>query len=424
MVNDTVSHPNIETLKKFKPLALLGEPQLKKLSAATKVREASAGKILIKRGSTKAFSFFLIEGKLKLTADDEKILILSANDPSTRNPISQLLPRRYQVESLTRIRFLAISQILIDELREQSEVDEQSIQGYVVSGEGVSDQSGFEDEISYAFLRDLEDDKVILPSLPEVAAKINRALRDSVSDAHVIAEIIQNDPVITAKIIKAANSAMYGSRAPVKTCAAGVIRLGTDATHKLVLSYSMKELFQSNSPVLKQHMKELWDHSTKVAALCYVLAQHDARFNPEEAMLIGLLHDIGAIAVLKYLEDFPERLDDSELINKAIENLKPRTGSLILRRWGFSQDFLVTALEAEQWMRNEGPDNKPDYCDIVIIAQLHSFIGTKNAPNLPAMNEVPAHRRLDLGELTPRLSLKIIEAAQEQLAHAEGVLNF
>ena len=123
MVNGAVSHPTIETLKKFKPLALLGEAQLKKLSAATKVRKSSAGKVLIKRGSTKAFSFFLIEGKLKLTAADGKILILSANEPSTRNPISQLIPRRYQVESVTPIQFLAISQVLIDELKQQSEVD-------------------------------------------------------------------------------------------------------------------------------------------------------------------------------------------------------------------------------------------------------------------------------------------------------------
>ncbi len=424
MVSATKSHPDTETLRRFKPLALLGEPQLKQLSAATVVRKAPAGMTLMNRGSNKAFSFYLLEGKLKLTADDQKIVFLSASDPSTRNPIAQLLPRRYKVESLTQIRFLVVSQALMDELKEKSKVDDKTMQGYVVSGEGVSDQSGFEDEISYAFLRDLEDDKVILPSLPEVAAKINRALKDSISDADKIAEIIQNDPVITAKLIRAANSAMYGSRAPVKTCAAGVIRLGTDVTHKLVLSYSMKELFQSNSAVLKQHMRELWNHSTKVAALCYVLAQHDSRFNPEEAMLIGLLHDIGAIAVLKYVEKFQERLDDSELIEKAVENLKPRTGSLILRRWGFSEEFLVTALEAEQWMRNEGADNIPDYCDLVIIAQLHSFIGTKKAINAPAVNEVPAHTRLDLGELTPRLSLKIIEAAEEQLAHAEGVLNF
>lgn len=424
MVDGTHTHPDTETLKRFKPLDLLGESQLNQLSAAAKIRQAPPGLTLIERGSSEAFSLYLLEGKLKLTAADGKIIILSANDPSTRNPIAQLLPRRYEVESVTQIRFLMISQVLMDGLKEQSGTEEQTLQGYMVSGEDVSKQSEFEDEISYAFLGDLEDDKVTLPSLPSVAAKITRVLKDNTSDAERIAEIIQNDPVITAKLIKAANSAMYGSRTPVESCVAGVIRLGTDVTHKLVLSYSMKELFQSHSSLLKQRMEELWSHSTRVASLCYVLAQHDARFNPEQAMLIGLLHDIGAIAVLKYVEQFADRLDDSKLIDKAVQNLKPRTGSLILRRWGFSQEFLVTALEAEQWMRNEGINSTPDYCDLVIIAQLHSFIGTKSALSVPAIDEVPAHIRLDLGELTPKLSLKILEAAEEQLAHAEGVLNF
>jgi hypothetical protein len=65
----------------------------------------------------------------------------------------------------------------------------------------------------------------------------------------------------------------------------------------------------------------------------------------------------------------------------------------------------------------------PDYCDLVIIAQLHSFIGTERALAAPAINEVPAHGRLALGELTPKMTLKILDEARDQIAHTEALLN-
>jgi hypothetical protein len=68
----------------------------------------------------------------------------------------------------------------------------------------------------------------------------------------------------------------------------------------------------------------------------------------------------------------------------------------------------------------EGP---PDYCDLLITAQLHAFIGTPEAIDLPALDQIPAHKRLGLGELTPRMSLKILEQATDQIAHVESLLS-
>ena len=251
--------------------------------------------------------------------------------------------------------------------------------------------------------------------------RIGKALEHDVSDAATIASMIQTDPVITAKLIKAANSAMYGRSTPVESCSAAVIRLGTDVTHKLVLSFAMRELFNSDSDLLQKRMKKLWSHSTKVGAICYVLAKYDSRFNPEQAMLIGLLHDIGVVAVLNYAKSFPLEARQPSVIDQAIRRLRAQTGSLILKKWGFPMEFVVAALEGEEWTRDKGLI--PDYCDLVIIAQLHSFVGTDQALSAPAINEVPAHARLALGELTPRLSLKILDEAEDQIAHAESLLN-
>ncbi len=417
----STSQPDLDTLKRFIPLQALTDDQLNRLAASTQIAHAEAGQTLIPRGSHDPCSFLLISGRLRLTAADGKVLEISEQDPSARNPISQLLPRKYQVVAMTPVRYLRINNELLNEVASAPDVS--TLPGYQVSGEADQESGNeFEDHISLRLMQDLENERLQLPSLPEVAVRIGKALRDNVSDADQIARMLQNDPVITAKLIKAANSALYGRRMPVESCAAAVVRLGSDVTHKLVLSYAMRELFRTDSGLLQQRMQKLWSHSTRVAAICFVLARHDKRFNPEQAMLIGLMHDIGVVAILNYVRSLPMEMHHPELIDPAIRRLRGQIGSLILRNWGFGTEFIVSALEAEEWYRNKGVT--PDYCDLVIIAQLHSYIGTDEAYRMPAINEVPAHRRLALGELSPRMTLAILDEARDQISQAESMLNF
>lgn len=271
------------------------------------------------------------------------------------------------------------------------------------------------------FLQDMEDDLLELPSLPEVATRIGRALKDDTSDANTIAGIVQTDPAMTAKLIKAANSAMYGRCTPVANCSAAVVRLGTHITHKLVISFCLRELFKSESRELQQRMEVLWKHSTRVAAICCVLAKHDTGFDPEQAMLIGLLHDIGVVSLLSYAEGFPLEARSPEFLDDLVGCLRAQASSTILSRWRFSADYVNAALEGEEWMRETG--GGADYCDLVVVAQLHSFIGTEKALSLPILDQTPAYARLQLGELSPSFSLQILDEAQEQVEQTEALLN-
>src|SRR5690606_25533821 len=72
-----------------------------------------------------------------------------------------------------------------------------------------------------------------------------------------------------------------------------VVRLGLNTTRQLVISFTLRDLFQAPTPLLKKLMAEAWQHSSDVAAISMVLAQHTKLFNPEEAMLAGLVSNIG-----------------------------------------------------------------------------------------------------------------------------------
>ncbi len=412
--------PTTDDLKRFIPLQALSEQQQLLLAGVAEIRTANPNDVLIELNSDDNNTYFLLEGSLLLDSADDHRREIKADDASAKSPIAQLRPRKYRVKAHSAVRYLVIDNAYLEDIA-QNHGAASGIEGYEVSGDIQNESSAFEDQLSALLLADLKQDQLKLPSLPEVAIRIGRALEDGVSDAHDIAEIVQIDPVITAKLIKAANSAIYGRRNPVETCSGAVVRLGGDVTQKLVLSFALRELFQSDSALLKERMKRLWKHSTHVAAICYVLAKKDSRFKPEHAMLVGLLHDIGIVAILNYARDFPDEATHAEPLDRAVQNLRAQIGSMILNKWGFPSDFVIAALEGEEWMRNKGA--APDYCDLVVIAQLHSYIGDHKGQHLPAIDEVPAHRRLALGELTPRMSLKILEQAKDQIAHAQSLLN-
>jgi HD-like signal output (HDOD) protein len=168
-------------------------------------------------------------------------------------------------------------------------------------------------------------------------------------------------------------------------------------------------------------MQELWEHSRKVSAVCYVLAKITRQFNPEHAMLAGLLHDIGIIAILSYAEHYPNVATNEDLLKQLIHDTRSKIGGQILKNWGFMEDLVTAAEEAENWLRDSEPS--ADYADLVIIAQLHCFIGTPKMQDLPMLDQVPALSKIGLDDLTPKMTIKILDKAEEKIARAESLLK-
>lgn len=413
--------PEVTLLRKYVPLNEWNREQLELLANNVVIEFAHPGDILIHLGTSDALSYYLIKGRVRLTAADGKSKEIDSDDGHVATPLSQLLPRKYQVTCVSDVEYLCIDNYLVYETVTGS-TSTGILDGYEVGIETQADEpSTISTRLTRQLEQDLKLDRLNLPSLPEVASKVGRAIQDETSDANTIARVIQSDPAITAKIVKAANSAFYGSLNPVESCTQAVVRLGTRVTHNLVVNYTMRDLFRTKSALLNQRMHELWSHSTRVAAICYVLAKRFKRFNADEAMSIGLLHDIGVAAILNNASNYPELATDPAAIEHAIDELRVPFGSRILHAWRFADQYITAAEQAENWMRkNEGD---PDYCDILIIAQLHSIIGTKKALSVPPLNKIPALPHLNLGALTPHQSLAILEEAKEQIEETESLFT-
>lgn len=418
-MNDHLRHPSPDTLKRYQPLDKLNDIQRELLARSLNIHSAGKGTTLVQEGDATHFSLYLLAGRLRLVSADERVTEIDADSPKSDTPIANLIPRRYTVEAVTTVDYLMIDGELLEGLLSG---DNEGITATELQpSTGPYDQALAENSLSKALLEDLENDQLMLPSLPDVAVRVGRAMRDENTNARKLANVIQTDPAITTKLIRAANSPLYAGVTPVDSCAAAIIRLGADTTHKLVLTFALRELFNTRSPVLKQHMLRLWEHSVKVSAVCYVLARVSDQFNPEHALLAGLLHDIGNVAILSYAERYPEVAGDPDKLDQVMMDMRGMIGSAILRSWGFIEDLIVVAEQAENWQREHEGD--ADYADLVIISQLHTFIGKPEMAHLPTLDQVPVLKKLKMGELTPKLSLKILDKAEEKIARAESLLR-
>jgi HD-like signal output (HDOD) protein len=113
--------------------------------------------------------------------------------------------------------------------------------------------------------------------------------------------------------------------------------------------------------------------------------------------------------------------DDADLLERLVSRLRGDCGVMILRKWGFASEFIEVALHAEDWQREAG--NQPDYTDLVIIAQMHSYIGTPRMAEIPRIDTVPAFSKLALGDLGPGMSLRVLDEAEEEISDLQQVLQ-
>ena len=415
----------IEDLQQFTSLAGSNEIRLQSIIDEVAISHAVKGEKIIELGDTSDFGYFLLSGALILKAADGGVKVIEAGTESAKNQIAQLVPRRYQVIASQPVKYLKIPNALLSSYQPKQDGIDSIVIEEVDNASGTSQldsEYAFENEISYKLYQELKNDTLVLPSLPDIAVRIGNALKDETKTFNHIAEIVQTDPAISAKLIKAANSAMYGGSNKVDSISSAVMRLGTDLTHKLVMTFAMKELFSSKSALLKRRMKRLWDHSARVAAISHVLAKKLGNFDPEQALLGGLVHDIGVLAIINYAAQFPEAEDNKSILDGTIRSLRGRVGSTILKNWGFPDWMPDMTNEAENWMRSP-PNKTPDYTDLIIICQLHIFIGTDEMSNAPSIDTVPAFKRLGLSQLTPKMSLKILDEAKEEIAEARALLS-
>jgi len=192
---------------------------------------------------------------------------------------------------------------------------------------------------------------VSLPVLPQVIQNVERVLNEPHSDTEDLANVIKKDSVITIRLLAVANSPFYRGTEQITDVSQAIPRLGFKETRSIVMAIANKSQYQVDNREFKTLMEALWTHSAASAYCAKSIAQKLRLPEVEKLFLMGLVHDIGSVFLIKNLSDISVEKNVSfnhEEILKGVQDTHLQFGGAILKRWGFDQSFVEVAAEHDK----------------------------------------------------------------------------
>ena len=131
-------------------------------------------------------------------------------------------------------------------------------------------------------------------SMPEIFFKLDEAINNPYADISNIADIISDDPGLSARLLKIANSSLYAFPSKIETISRAVTIIGTRQLRDLALATSVLNVFKDvSSEVLD--MGSFWRHSIACGIAARTIGIYRRAANIERLYVLGLMHDIGRL---------------------------------------------------------------------------------------------------------------------------------
>lgn len=184
-----------------------------------------------------------------------------------------------------------------------------------------------------------------LATLPEVYYVLRNRLNDPRAGSREIAQVINKDAALTARLLKMVNSAVFGPRARVDSISRAVSMVGTRELEFLVLATSAFETFSRLSSELVS-VATFWRHSVFCAVASRILARQCNVLHPERLFVAGLMHDVGSLALYhqvpdvarEVLERSQEGAEPTEVVEKELLGYDhAEVGGALARQWRFPE---------------------------------------------------------------------------------------
>lgn len=268
-------------------------------------------------------------------------------------------------------------------------------------------------------INDIQSHKITLPSLPEVAVKVRKFVDDPDMGIAQLSKAISTDPALAARLLQVANSPFFRCMTPSSNLNNAISRLGGVCVRNIVTSLVMAQLYKTNiSGEIKGFMKDLWEHSTSVAAYSNVIAKKFTNLDAEEAMLTGLVHSIGALPILTSASNDSELSQDFDTVVDLVTEFHTDIGKITLEEWGFPENMITAVADHDDLDREH--EGKADLTDVITVSTLHATLGKKNHSQPRPWDEIPAFKALNL---TPEQSIDAMMEAKDEISAIQKLLS-
>ena len=225
-------------------------------------------------------------------------------------------------------------------------------------------------------LKQLIDNAQKLPNIPKVVQELIESFGDENINNDAIAKKISADQVLTAKLLRAANSAHYGGNRKVGSVNDAVFILGFNAVRTLVLASGMTGAFKAPEGF---DLPAFWHNSFAVASTCKWLAKF-SKDDAETAFTCGMIHNIGELLIHILLPE--ESLEIQKIVDRGGRNSDieknvlgfnyPEAGAELANRWKFP-DAIVESIRHQL-----EPLNAPEFSRYAALINLADYIVHEN----------------------------------------------
>jgi HD-like signal output (HDOD) protein len=214
----------------------------------------------------------------------------------------------------------------------------------------------------------INNDTLVLPTLPAIALKVRKAADDPDINLNDIADVIGQDPSLSARMVKIANSAYLGRTIKVASTSQAITRIGLAQVKNISTALAMEQLFVSKNATVKAYMAKKWTSTVNlVGNAMAIMLQYKAKNKAnnlalDTMTLSSLVADIGALPVLTEAERHDSVFANPAFLDVAIEKLSGRIGGSIMREWGFDTTFIEVA---EHWRDLDFQPASVSYLDFI-----------------------------------------------------------
>jgi putative nucleotidyltransferase with HDIG domain len=263
--------------------------------------------------------------------------------------------------------------------------------------------------------RDLSGD-INFPTCMDAAILVRNTLRDPLTSLERVVKVVGIEPLISSKLLRLANSVSYNpSGKRISDLSTAIGRLGFEAVRTTSLAVAMDQMLKSrNLAAYDKIAHQAWEHSLQVAAIARVLARRIGRINADEAMLAGLVHDIGIFYLLFRAAEYAEYRDNQAAMLDLLRGWHESIGESLLHILGLPERIAEAVRDHDQPQNIDTPSSLRD---ILYFANLLAVDFT---------GELPID--MDSGHVEKALAVRerfadLLEEAEEDIRELRAALS-
>lgn len=202
-----------------------------------------------------------------------------------------------------------------------------------------------------------------LPNIPKVVQELIENFNNPDINVDEISKKVQMDQVISAKVMRLANSARYGAGRSIPSIDSAIVMLGFDTLKTLIVASGVTGAFKDIPGFDK---KQFWRNSFLTASICKLISKH-TKVDAETAFTCGMMHNIGELLIHIVHEESAVKIDTlvesgenrAELQDEKYDYNYTQVGYGLAKRWNFPEEVLIGIRQQ---------DNPLDFDDLSALA--------------------------------------------------------